>query len=288
MTKENDSTAMVQVNNDKNVPINCFGTLAGFEAGQRIANMFSQSNLVPNNFKGDIGSCLIALNMANRMGADPLQVMQSLYIVHGKPSFSSAFLIACFNRCGRFSTIRYRMQGTKGKDNWGCVAYSTELATGELVEGVEVTIGMAKAEGWWSKKDRNGNETSKWQTMPELMLRYRAATFLIRSVAPDIALGFPTTEEAIDITDQTTVVSNTTAPSTLDEVAKAAVAEQAKAAVAEQAKAAEPVTVEQDIDPLPEDGVVEVEAQEVEPADKGQDFTTKYFKEHHIAEKHGK
>lgn len=276
MTKEKDSTAMVQVNNDKNVPINCFGTLAGFEAGQRIANMFSQSNLVPNNFKGDIGSCLIALNMANRMGADPLQVMQSLYIVYGKPSFSSAFLIACFNRCGRFSTIRYRMQGTKGKDNWGCVAYSTELATGELVEGVEVTIGMAKAEGWWSKKDRNGNETSKWQTMPELMLRYRAATFLIRSVAPDIALGFPTTEEAIDITDQTTVVSNTT----LDEVAKAA--------VAEQAKAAEPVSVVQDIDPLPEDGVVEVEAKEVEPADKGQDFTTKYFKEHHIAEKHGK
>lgn len=280
MTKEKDSTAMVQVNNDKNVPINCFGTLAGFEAGQRIANMFSQSNLVPANFKGDIGSCLIALNMANRMGADPLQVMQSLYIVHGKPSFSSAFLIACFNRCGRFSTIRYRMQGTKGKDNWGCVAYSTELATGELVEGVEVTIGMAKAEGWWSKKDRNGNETSKWQTMPELMLRYRAATFLIRSVAPDIALGFPTTEEAIDITDQTTVVSNTTAPSTLDEVAKAA--------VEEQAKAAEPVSVVQDIDPLPEDGVVEVEAKEVDPADKGQDFTSKYFKEHHIAEKHGK
>lgn len=278
MTKENESTAMVQVKNDKNVPINCFGTLAGFEAGQRIANMFSQSSLVPNNFKGDIGSCLIALNMANRMGADPLQVMQSLYIVHGKPSFSSAFLIACFNRCGRFSTIRYRMQGTKGKDNWGCVAYSTELATGELVEGVEVTIGIAKAEGWWSKKDRNGNETSKWQTMPELMLRYRAATFLIRSVAPDIALGFPTTEEAIDITDQTTVVSNTMAPSTLDEVAKAA--------VAEQAKAAEPVSVVQDIDPLPEDGVVE--AKEVEPADKGQDFTTKYFKEHHIAERHGK
>lgn len=278
MTKEKDSTAMVQVNNDKNVPINFFGTLAGFEAGQRIANMFSQSNLVPNNFKGDIGSCLIALNMANRMGADPLQVMQSLYIVYGKPSFSSAFLIACFNRCGRFSTIRYRMQGTKGKDNWGCVAYSTELATGELVEGVEVTIGMAKAEGWWSKKDRNGNETSKWQTMPELMLRYRAATFLIRSVAPDIALGFPTTEEAIDITDQSTVISNATAHSTLDEVAKAA--------VAEQVQAAEPVTVVEEVEPAPEAKLVE--AKEVKPSDKGLDFTTKYFKEHHIAEKHGK
>lgn len=268
MTKENESTAMVQVNNDKNVPINCFGTLAGFEAGQRIAKMFSQSSLVPADFKGDIGSCLIALNMANRMGADPLQVMQSLYIVYGKPSFTSAFLIACFNRCGRFSTIRYRMEGEKGSDDWGCTAYSTELATGERVEGVEVTIGMAKAEGWWSKKDRNGKETSKWQTMPELMLRYRAATFLIRSVAPDIALGFPTTEEAIDITDKAQVLDNDGRPTSLAEVA-------AQAAV----------TVTQDIDPLHEEGVVEAEAEEVEPAGKGQDFTSKYFQEHHINEK---
>ena len=269
MTKENESTAMVQVNNDKNVPINCFGTLAGFEAGQRIAKMFSQSSLVPADFKGDIGSCLIALNMANRMGADPLQVMQSLYIVHGKPSFSSAFLIACFNRCGRFSTIRYRMEGDKGSDDWGCTAYSTELATGEVVEGVEVTIGMAKAEGWWSKKDKFGKETSKWQTMPELMLRYRAATFLIRSVAPDIALGFPTTEEAIDITDKAQVLDNDGRPTSLAEVA-------AQAAVTE---------VEM-VEPVPEaEEPQAVEAEEVKPADKGQDFTSKYFQQHHINEK---
>lgn len=263
MTKENESTAMVQVNNDKNVPINCFGTLAGFEAGQRIANMFSQSSLVPANFKGDIGACLIALNMANRMGADPLQVMQSLYIVHGKPSFSSAFLIACFNRCGRFATIRYRMVGERGSDDWGCTAYSTELATGERVEGVEVTIGMAKAEGWYNKTG------SKWQTMPELMLRYRAATFLIRSVAPDIALGFPTTEEAIDITDKAQVLDNDGKPTSLAEVA-------AQAAVTE-VEEVEPAHV------VEEPQVVE--AEEVEPADKGQDFTSKYFQEHHINEK---
>ena len=263
MTKENESTAMVQVNNDKNVPINCFGTLAGFEAGQRIANMFSQSSLVPANFKGDIGSCLIALNMANRMGADPLQVMQSLYIVHGKPSFSSAFLIACFNRCGRFSTIRYRMQGERGSDDWGCTAYSAELATGEVVEGVTVTIGMAKAEGWYNKTG------SKWRTMPELMLRYRAATFLIRSVAPDIALGFPTTEEAIDITDKAQVLDNDGRPTSLAEVA-------AQAAVTEV----------EEVEPAPEMGEPQVvEAEEVEPAGKGQDFTTKYFQQHHINEK---
>lgn len=184
-------------------PVGVFTSIANFEDYQRMAKVFVNSNLVPATFKGDMGACLIALNMANRMGADPLQVMQSLYIVHGKPSFSSAFLIACFNQCGRYTAIRYEMLGERDTDSWGCKAYTTEKSTGEVIEGVAVTIGMAKAEGWFSKAG------SKWKTMPELMMRYRAATFLIRSVAPEIALGFQTTEEVrdvIDITDRATVV----------------------------------------------------------------------------------
>lgn len=214
MTTET-TTALQQVQSANNV----FGNIQQFEDYQRMAKVFVNSNLVPANFKGDMGACLIALNMANRMGADPLQVMQSLYVVHGKPSFSSAFLIACFNQCGRYTAIRYREVGERGTDTWGCQAITTEKSTGEVLEGVTVTIGMAKAEGWYNKTG------SKWKTMPELMMRYRAATFLIRSVAPEIALGFQTTEEVrdiIDVTSQSQVVG--TAPS-LDEIAMAAVEE---------------------------------------------------------------
>lgn len=213
MTTET-TTALQQVQ-----PTGVFTSIANFEDYQRMAKVFVNSNLVPANFKGDMGACLIALNMANRMGADPLQVMQSLYVVHGKPSFSSAFLIACFNQCGRYTAIRYREVGERGTDTWGCQAITTEKSTGEVLEGVTVTIGMAKAEGWYNKTG------SKWKTMPELMMRYRAATFLIRSVAPEIALGFQTTEEVrdiIDVTSQSQVVG--TAPS-LDEIAMAAVEE---------------------------------------------------------------
>jgi len=210
-----ETTTALQVQSANNV----FGNIQQFEDYQRMAKVFVNSNLVPANFKGDMGACLIALNMANRMGADPLQVMQSLYVVHGKPSFSSAFLIACFNQCGRYTAIRYREVGERGTDTWGCQAITTEKSTGEVLEGVTVTIGMAKAEGWYNKTG------SKWKTMPELMMRYRAATFLIRSVAPEIALGFQTTEEVrdiIDVTSQSQVVG--TAPS-LDEIAMAAVEE---------------------------------------------------------------
>ena len=218
-----------------------YGTIQGFETGQRIAKMFAQSNLVPDTFKNDIGGCLIALEMAQRMRANVLQVMQSLYIVHGKPSFSSAFLIACFNQTKRFTPIKYEFEGKEGTDAWGCRAVTTDKATGEEIKSVKVTIGMAKAEGWWSKLDKKGRETSKWQTMPELMLRYRSATFLIRTTAPEIALGFQTTEEVLDITDQATIVSSESSEPkiTLEDIAMQSI-EEAAAPVAEEIKEAEP------------------------------------------------
>lgn len=164
-----------------------------FALAQRKANVYAKSTLVPADYRNNIGNVLIAENMARRMGADTLMVMQNLYVVHGKPSWSAQFLIACFNSCGRFSAIKYRFSGTPGKDDWGCVAYTTEALTGELIEGVKVTIGMAVAEGWATK------DKSKWKTIPELMLRYRAATFLIRCTAPEIGMGLMTTDEAEDV-----------------------------------------------------------------------------------------
>jgi hypothetical protein len=217
-TQQNMVVAPVQP--QQPTTLDYFGTIQGFESGQRIAKLFANSQLVPDTFKGDIGGCLIALEMAQRMKANVLQLMQSLYIVHGKPSLSSAFLIASFNQTGRFTPIRYEFEGEQGTDSWGCRAVTIVKATGEEIKSIKVTIGMAKAEGWYSKKG------SKWVTMPELMMQYRSATFLIRTTAPEIALGFQTTEEmrdVIDITSQSQVVGT---PS-LDEVAMQAIVEDA-------------------------------------------------------------
>jgi hypothetical protein len=164
-----------------------------FELAQRKAKVYSESSLVPVQYQKNVGNVLIAQNMANRMGADPLMVMQNLYIVHGKPGWSAQFLIACFNSCGRFSSIKYRIDGQG--DDYGCVAYATEIATGEEVSGVRVTMRMAKDEQWSTKAG------SKWKTMPDLMLRYRAATFLVRCTAPEIGLGLMTREELDDTVD---------------------------------------------------------------------------------------
>lgn len=176
--------------------VGVFNTASSFELAQRQAKMLSQSALVPKNFQGKIADCVIALEIAQRTGASPLFVMQNLYIVHGKPSWSSQFVISAVNSCGKFSPIRYKFNDDKTE----CFAYAVELDTEEILEGPTVSIEMAKKEGWYQK---NG---SKWQTMPELMLRYRAASFFGRLYAPEILMGMKSTEEYHDIEPEKTIV----------------------------------------------------------------------------------
>lgn len=172
-----------------------FQSAEGFELLQRQANMFSKSTLVPPQFQGEqnIGNAVIALEMAQRMNASPLMVMQNLYVVHGNPGWSSKFLIATFNQCGRFEAIKYKETGTKGTDSQGIIAYTREKGSDEVIYGPEVTISIAKQEGWFDKKG------SKWKTMPDQMLRYRAAAWLIRTTAPEISMGLQTSDEIIDV-----------------------------------------------------------------------------------------
>ena len=171
-----------------------------FETQQRMAQMYGTSTIVPDTFKGNIGNCVIAIDMAMRMNANPLMVMQNLYIVHGNPSFSSKFLIATINASGRYSPLRYEWRGKEGEDARACrvCAYeSWDKDHKEPLYGDWVSIKMAKAEGWY---DKSG---SKWKTMPDQMLRYRAAAFWQRVYCPEISMGLMTSEEYEDIDDQT-------------------------------------------------------------------------------------
>ena len=172
-----------------------FQSAEGFELLQRQAKMFCGSSLVPQQFQGEqnFGNAIIALEMAQRMNASPLMVMQNLYIVYGNPGWSSKFLIATFNQCGRFEAIKYKETGKKGTDSQGIIAYTREKGSDEIIQGPEVTILIAKQEGWYDKKG------SKWKTMPDQMLRYRAAAWLISTTAPEISMGLQTTDEIIDV-----------------------------------------------------------------------------------------
>lgn len=167
----------------------------GFELAQRAAKLLAMSTLVPQQYQGNLPNCVIALNMAQRVGADPLMVMQNLVVVHGKPTWSAQFLIATVNTCGDFSKLRYEFFGEQGADTWGCRAWAIEKATGERLVGADVTIAIAQQEGWYGK---NG---SKWKSIPQQMLMYRAASWWTRAYAPELSMGLSTADEAADIID---------------------------------------------------------------------------------------
>ena len=167
---------------------------SNFETAQREAKALASSDLVPTAYKGNVANTLLAMEVAQRVGASPLAVMQNLHIVQGRPSWSASFLIACVNSCGRFTPMRFE---TRGGDDASAKTYAvraiaTDKESGKDCTGAWVTWAMVEAEGW-SKKSG-----SKWLTMPEQMFMYRAAAFWSRVFAPEISLGMHTSDEVED------------------------------------------------------------------------------------------
>ena len=184
----------LQVATQQQQPLSAFSSENAFVSVQRMAKALASSTLVPDSYRGEanLGNCIIALELSQRIGASVMAVMQSMVPIHGKPTWSASFLIATVNSCGRFSPMRFRWVGKEGTDDWGCRAYAVEREGNLELVGALVTIAMAKAEGWYGKSG------SKWKTMPEQMLQYRAAAFWTRAYAPEIALGMHTSEEIHD------------------------------------------------------------------------------------------
>lgn len=184
-----------------------------FGAQMKVAEMLSRTAFVPKAFQGKPEDCLVALDMAGRLELNPLAVFPDIYVIDGRSSFSSKFLIALVNRSGRFSRIQFdcgtdgTAEVTYGAWEYGsktpkktrvvvpnvyAVASFSDLTTGERYESPRVDMAFADRNGWVEKPG------SKWQTMPEIMTRYRAASILIKSVCPEIVMGLEFADDLLD------------------------------------------------------------------------------------------
>lgn len=171
--------------------LNVWSDKGAFDQMSRVAAMLSRSSIVPQNFQGKPEDCFIAVELANRMNTSPIFIMQNLYVVKGKPSWAGQACMAMIASCGKFRSVKHNYTGERGTDNRGCYISAVRIADGETVLGTEVTLAMAKAEGWMSN--------SKWKNMPEQMLGYRAASFFARMYCPEAMMGLQTTEEIYDV-----------------------------------------------------------------------------------------
>lgn len=175
------------------VPNNIFSDIQSFENAQRMAKLLSMSDFAPERYRGKIANCVVAIDIANRMGISPLTAMQNLYFVHGSPSWSGQACRALIEHYGKFTDIDLVYIGEQGKPSWGCYMQAKRKTDGAVIKGATVTMEMAQKEGW------EGKSGSKWKTMPELMMAYRAATFFARMHCPSVMMGFQTKEELQDI-----------------------------------------------------------------------------------------
>ena len=170
-------------------------TVKQFEVMQRMANMYTTSTIVPDTYKGNVGNCVIALDMAMRMGCNPLMCMQNLYIVHGNPAFSSKFLIATINASGRFSPLRYEFKGEEGTPEYGCrcIAYeSSDKDHKEPLHGDWITMGMAEKplsgsvfiarKSQWGLSPKRRQMTFRMPNMRKLLINQQKATNLPKSL----------------------------------------------------------------------------------------------------------
>lgn len=161
------------------------------------AKFLSNSTIVPVQYQRKPENCYIAIDMANRMGVPVMMVMQNLYIVQGKPSWSGAAIKSMLDNSGKFEDVETVYVGQPNTDNWGAFVTAKLKKNGKVLKGATVTIKTAKDEGWYNKTG------SKWKTMPELMLTYRANAWFARQFAPELLMGLQSVEEVEDVSKPT-------------------------------------------------------------------------------------
>lgn len=180
-----------RVNMVANLESGIYSSSDTFQLAYQMAKGLSESTLVPMQFQKNPANCLIALEQSNRLGISPMAVMQNLYIIQGRPSFSSSFIIALINASKKYDMeLQFDEEEKDGKP-YACTCW-TEL-NGRRVSGIRITMDMAEKEGWTKK---NG---SKWLTISQVMLRYRAAAFFARMNCPELSIGLYSKEELDDM-----------------------------------------------------------------------------------------
>lgn len=189
---ENELTRVSEVQKQKQGSLGVFSDADSFGLAMNMAGWLAKSTIVPKSYQNNPSNCLIAIEMASRINTSPMMVMQNLYIVNGTPAWSSQWIIAMINNSRRYKTeLKFDIKYDNNGSLVSCMAWAEDY-NGNKVTGPIITMQMARDEGWIGKSG------SKWKTMPEVMIRYRAASFFGRLNCPDMIMGIYSQEEVID------------------------------------------------------------------------------------------
>jgi len=156
------------------------------QEAMQMAEMLAQSNMVPKSYKNQPGDTLVAMMMGSELGLNPIQALQNLAVINGKPSIYGDALLALVQNHPSFGGIEETF------DDATKTAICTVWRKGATKHSQKFSQQDAQAAGLWGK-------TGPWTQYPKRMLAMRARGFALRNQFADALLGLITAEEAQDL-----------------------------------------------------------------------------------------
>ena len=154
-----------------------------FDQALTFSQYLADSDMVPKDYKGKPGTCLIAMQWGAEVGLKPLQALQNLAVINGRPALWGDSVIAIV----RGSPLcEYVIETDDGQ-----TATCKVKRRGEPEQIRTFSVDDARAAGLAGKQ-------GPWTQFPKRMRQMRARAFALRDVFPDVLRGLPVAEEIMD------------------------------------------------------------------------------------------
>lgn len=153
------------------------------DEAMRFADMLAGSSIVPKDYIGKPGNCLVAIQWGMELGLQPMQAMQSIAVINGRPSLWGDAMLALVKAHPAFEWVKEECDGN--------VATCTIKRRGEPEVVQSFSLEEAKRAGLTGKQ-------GPWTQYPKRMLQMRARGFALRDAFPDALRGVVSAEEARD------------------------------------------------------------------------------------------
>ena len=178
---------------------------ASVKEGMELAAWIAKSDLAPRDYKDKPQNVLIAMQMGLEVGLSPMQSIQNIAVINGRPSiWGDSMLALCQNHRDFESIDENQSTNEKGV----CIV----KRRGMEPQTRTFTVEDAKKAGLWGKQ-------GPWQTSPARMLKLRARAFALRDTFADALRGLQSAEEQRDVVDTTATVEPVMAPKRASETA---------------------------------------------------------------------
>ena len=162
--------------------------ITSFDQLQRFAQIASKSGMVPTQYVNKPDAVFIAVQMGSELGLAPLQSLQNIAVINGRPSIWGDALLGLVKASAVCDDVIESIEG----DGDNMVAICVAKRKGKSPVTSRFSIQDAKSAGLWGK-------TGPWKQYPSRMLQMRARGFALRDAFPDVLRGLITAEEAQDI-----------------------------------------------------------------------------------------